>query len=415
MVVNLDRLFTKCAKSLKASEIRELLKVTQIPGVISLGGGLPNPKAFPVEAIHQCIENVFDNHIMNALQYGTTEGLSLLRDELAKRMKEKKKINCEPHEILITSGAQQALSFIAFTFLEPGDTYIASAPTYLGALQAFSAFGGNCESIPLTNDGLDIDSLQRNIKRLLNTGIVPKFIYTVPTYQNPAGVTMPLKRRKELLEVASEFDLLIVEDDPYSDLIFEGKPIPPIKSLDTKGRVIYISTFSKILAPGFRLGWVIASNDIINKFVLRKQSADLCTNVFSQYVAYEYIAGGYLNQQVEKIKKLYKHKRDVMLKALKEFFPKDVKWTVPTGGMFLWVTLPKKINTRNLFQKALTKKVAYVVGDAFYAEGREYDSMRLNFSYTDDDEIREGIKRLSEVIKEEMTEIEKLEPLPEVI
>jgi 2-aminoadipate transaminase len=224
---------------------------------------------------------------------------------------------------------------------------------------------------------------------------------------------MPLKRRKEILEVASEFDLLIVEDDPYGELVFEGKAVPPIKSLDKKGRVIYISTFSKILAPGFRMGWVIASNDIINKFVLRKQSADLCTNVFSQYVAYEYMAGGYLDKQVKEIKKLYKHKRDIMLSALDEFFPKGVKWTVPTGGMFLWVKLPKKINTRLLFQKALSKKVAYVVGDAFYAEGVEYDSMRLNFSYTDDFGIREGIIRLAEVIKEELAEIDRLEPMPE--
>jgi 2-aminoadipate transaminase len=402
MVVNLDRLFTNRAKSLKASEIRELLKITRIPGLISLAGGLPNPQAFPVEIIHECIEKVFKNHIEHALQYGTTEGLPLLRGVLAERMKEKKGINCEAHEILITNGAQQVLSLIGYTFLDPGDTYISTAPTYLGALQAFSAFEANCEPIPITSDGIDIDSLRRNIDRLLRTEVVPKFIYMVPTFQNPAGVTMSLKHRKELLDVASEYDLLIIEDDPYGELVFEGKPIPPIKSLDTKGRVIYLSTFSKILAPGFRLGWTIASEEIINKFTLRKQSADLCTNIFSQYVAYEYISGGYLDKQVEEIRSLYKHKRDIMLKALKKYFPKEAKWTVPTGGMFLWITLPKRVNTRTMFQKAVTKKVAYVVGDAFYPEGGHYNSMRLNFSYSADDAIAEGIRRLAEVIKEEL-------------
>jgi len=410
MVVNLDRLLTKRSKSLKASEIRELLKITRIPGLISLAGGLPNPQAFPVDVIHECIEKVFKNHIEHALQYGTTEGLPLLRGVLAERMKEKKGIDCEAHEILVTNGAQQVLSLIGYTFLDPGDTYISNAPTYLGALQAFSAFEANCEAIPMTDDGMDIDSLRRNIERLLRTEVIPKFIYTVPTFQNPAGVTMSLKHRKELLDIASEYDLLIIEDDPYGELIFEGKPVPPIKSLDTKGRVIYLSTFSKILAPGFRLGWAIASEEIINKFTLRKQSSDLCTNVFSQYVAFEYISGGYLDKQVEEIKNLYKGKRDIMLKAIKKYFPKEAKYTNPTGGMFLWVTLPKSVNTRIMFQKAVAKKVAYVVGDAFFPEGGHYNSMRLNFSYSADEAITEGIRRLGEVIKEELATTYEEEP-----
>ncbi|UCF07673.1 MAG: PLP-dependent aminotransferase family protein [Thermoplasmata archaeon] len=402
MVVNLDRLFTKRAKSLKASEIRELLKFSRMPGVISLGGGLPNPQAFPVEVIRECIGKVFSDNIESALQYGTTEGLPQLKAELVKRMKERKNIDCAPHEMLITNGAQQALSFCGYSFLEPGDTYIAGAPTYLGAIQAFHAFEANCEAIPGTEEGIDIESLRRNLKRLHRTGILPKFIYTVPTFQNPSGVTMSAEHRKELLEVASEYDFVIIEDDPYGELIYEGERVPPIKSFDTKGRVIYISTFSKILAPGFRLGWVIASEEIINRFSLRKQSSDLCTNIFSQYVAYEYIAGGYLDNQVKKIRELYKRKRDVMLSALEEYFPEGAKWTHPAGGMFLWVTLPKKVNTRLMFQKAVAKKIAYVVGDAFYADGRHYNSMRLNFSYSEDEVIREGIKRLAEVVKEEL-------------
>jgi len=402
MVVNYDRLFSARSKSLKSSEIRELLKLTQTPGFISLAGGLPNPQAFPVDIIHECIEKVFKTNIHNALQYGTTEGLPLLRNVLAQRMRDKKGIDCELHDILITSGAQQALSFVAFNLLDPGDTYITSAPTYLGALQAFHAYQGNCECIPMNDEGIDIESLRRNLKRLHRTGITPKFLYAVATFQNPSGESISLEHRKELIEIASEYDFLIIEDDPYSELVFEGEPIPSIKSLDTKGRVIYIGTFSKVLAPGFRLAWVIASEEIINKFALTKQSSDLCSNMFIQYVAYEYIKGGYLDTQIQHIKQLYRHKRDVMIKALEDYFPKGAKWTVPGGGMFLWVTLPKNVNTRLMFKRAVANKVAYVVGDAFYPDSSNYNSMRLNFSYAEDDVMREGIKRLADVIKEEM-------------
>ena len=402
MVVNIDRLFSKRATRLRASEIRELLKITQIPGMISFAGGLPNPLAFPVDIINECIEKIFHKDINSPLQYGTTEGLTQLRGVLAERMKKNNHINCELHDVLITSGAQQALSLIALCFLDPGDTYLTTTPAYLGAIQAFHAFEANCETIPMNDEGIDTDSLRRNLKRLNRTGVNPKFIYTVPTFQNPSGETMSLNHRKELLDVASEYDFLIIEDDPYSELIFEGEHIPPIKSFDTKGRVIYISTFSKILAPGFRLGWAIASKEILDKLILTKQAMDLCTNGFSQHIAFEYINGGYLDKHVEQIKKLYKRKRDIMLKALKEYLPSNVKWTVPMGGMFIWITLPKSIDTRLMFQKAIIKKVAYVIGEAFYPEGGNYNSMRLNFSYSEDNQIRDGIKRLAEVIQEEL-------------
>ncbi|MFE3845772.1 PLP-dependent aminotransferase family protein [Thermoplasmatota archaeon] len=402
MVVNIERLFSHRAKMLKASQIRELLKITQLPDMISFAGGLPSPLAFPIDIIHNCIDNVFKDGIYNALQYGTTEGLPQLRGVLAERMRKKQNINCQLHDILITSGAQQALFLSALCFLDPGDTYLSSVPTYLGAVQAFSAFESNCESIPMTEDDIDIDCLRRNLNRLHRTGINPKFLYTVSNFQNPSGETVSLKNRKELLDLASEYDFLIIEDDPYGELIFEGESIPTIKSFDKKGRVIYISTFSKILAPGFRLGWAIASKDILDRLILSKQAADLCTNIFGQYVAYEYIKGGYLDKQVEKIKKLYKTKRDIMIESLKKYFPKEAKWIIPEGGMFIWITLPKKINTNLLLQKAIAKKVAYVAGDAFYHDGGNYNSMRLNFSYSDNNQIAEGIKRLGNVIKEEL-------------
>jgi len=403
MVVNIERLFSKRATRLRSSEIRELLKLTQMPGMISFAGGLPNPEAFPIEIIHKCVDDTFKKNSKVALQYGTTEGVTKLRRVLAERMRETRDIDCELHDILITSGAQQALSLAALIFVDPGDTYLTSVPAYLGAVQAFHAYEANCESIPMDEEGIDTDSLRRNLERLRRTGIYPKFFYTVPTFQNPSGETMSLNHRKELLDIASEYDFIIIEDDPYGDLLFEGEKIPPIKSLDKRGRVVYLSTFSKILAPGFRLGWVVASKDILDKFVLAKQATDLCTNVFSQYVAYEYVNGGYLDEQVKKITSLYKHKRDVMINSLETYFPKEVKWTIPKGGMFIWISLPKMIDTRLMFQKALSKKVAYVVGEAFFPEGGNYHSMRLNFSYSDDKTIKEGIKRLSEVINEELS------------
>ncbi len=407
MVVNIDRLFSKRVSRFRSSEIRELLKLTQMPGMISFAGGLPNPKAFPVEIIHDCIDNIFKNNPTDALQYGTTEGLTQLRCVLAQRMKQVKNINCELHDIIITSGAQQALSMVALCFLDPGDTYLTSTPAYLGAVQAFQTYEAKCESIPMDSEGIDTQSLRRNIERLRRTGIYPKFLYCVPNFQNPSGETMSLSHRKELLEIASEYDFLIIEDDPYGELVFEGEPIPPIKSLDKKGRVIYTSTFSKILAPGFRLGWVITSKEILDKFIQAKQATDLCTNTFSQYIAYEYIHGGYLDTQIQQIKKIYKRNRDIMIESLLKEFPKEVNWTVPKGGMFIWITLPPTIDSRLMFQKALAKKVAYVVGEAFFPEGGNYNCMRLNFSYSDEKTIREGIKRLGDVIKEELNGFQK--------
>jgi len=402
MVVNIERLFSKRAGRMRSSEIRELLKVIKIPGMISFAGGLPNPNAFPVDIIKKCVNNILENYPEKALQYGTTEGSAQLRGELAKRMRNKNKINCELHNIMITSGAQQALALSAIAFLDPGDTYLTSVPAYLGAVQSFHAFEANCESLPMDDQGIDIDALRRNLERLRRTGINPKFLYTVPTFQNPSGETVSMSHRKELLQIASEYDFLIIEDDPYGELIFEGKPVPPIKSLDTKGRVVYISSFSKILAPGFRLGWVIASRQILEKLVLSKQATDLCTNVFSQYIAYEYIKGGYLDKHVETIRNMYKKHRDIMIDEIEKQFPPTVKWKVPKGGMFIWIELPKTIDTRIMFQKAISKKVAYVVGEAFFPEGGNYHSMRLNFSYTDEKFIREGIQRLADVIKEEL-------------
>ncbi|MDD5502823.1 MAG: PLP-dependent aminotransferase family protein [Candidatus Thermoplasmatota archaeon] len=401
MVENYSELFSERSKGLKASEIRELLKMGNIPGLISFGGGLPNPEAFPIEVIKKCIDNVFKGNIIGALQYGTTEGLPQLRKEIVARMG-KKGIQCTEDDMMITSGSQQALSFVGYTFLDCGDFYVAGVPSYLGAIQSFHAYRGKCAQVQVTDEGFNMDGLKSKLEELKALGIKPKFIYVVSSCHNPSGQTMSLAQRKEIIKVAEEYDTIIVEDDPYSEITFEGEPLPPIKSFDKGGRVIYLGTFSKVLAPGFRIGWIIAPKKILDRFVMLKQSTDLCTNVFAQHVAYEYLRGGYIDEQIKSIRKLYKRKRDIMVQEMQKNFPKGVTWTVPKGGMFLWVTLPEGTDTRRMFAHSIEKKVAYVIGDAFYPDGDDTRSMRINFTYSSDEEIIEGIKRLSEIIKDEM-------------
>ncbi len=402
MAIELDRFLAERARHLKASEIRELLKLTERPGMISLAGGLPNPAAFPVEIVKECIDKVFEKDIDKALQYGTTEGLTPLRATLAERMCEKYGFECDQNNVLVTSGAQQALFLTGLVFLDPGDVYMSIPPVYLGAIQAFHTVEGRFEAIPRIGMEVDLDGARKKLDRMKGEGRYPKFIYTVPTFQNPSGETMPLSERKELLDIAKEYDLIIIEDDPYGEIRFDGDHVPCIKALDDEDRVIFMSTFSKILAPGFRLGWVVAQRDTLRKYILAKQSVDLCTNVFSQFVANEYIAGGYLDRHITSIQVLYKKKRDVMVKALEDFMPEGITWNSPEGGMFFWLRLPECVNTRELFDKAIEKNVAYVVGDAFYPDNDNFCSMRLNYSYATDENIREGIKRLAEAIAEEM-------------
>lgn len=386
-------------KGMKASEIRELLKLTQDPKMISFGGGMPSPHSFPVKGIQKIADKILKKHGAQALQYGPTEGIKQLRESLINRMK-KKGIKCNEDEILITSGSQQALDLMPKIFLNPGDFVVVECPSYIGALIAFNAYQPKFISISMDDNGMDTYELEEKIKE--HKGKPIKFIYTVPTFQNPAGVTMSLERRKHLLEIARKYKILIFEDDAYSELRYSGKPIPSIKSLDKDGNVIYTSTFSKILSPGFRLGWVIADKDIIRKMVIAKQGTDLSSNIFVQYIADEYIRSGMIDKQIPKIKKMYKRKRDIMLRVLKKHFPKGCKWTKPAGGLFIWVTLPSHIYTKEMFKEAIKEKVAYVHGEAFCVEGKGHNEMRLNFSNTDNDKIEIGIKRLAKIIKEKM-------------
>lgn len=398
---------------LKASEIRELLKLTQQPDIISFAGGLPNPEVFPVAEIQECIDHVLSKHAHGALQYGPTEGHNKLRAKISERMQEKYKMNIDMHNVMITSGSQQALSILGMLFLNPHDKVIVSAPTYLGALQCFNAYQAAYEAIPLDNDGMRIDLLEEKLESMARVGDHPKLLYVIPTFQNPSGVTMVAERRKRLLDLAEAYDFIIVEDNPYGELRYSGDHMRTIKSYDDRGRVVYLGTFSKIFAPGLRLAWVVAPEAILQKMAIIKQSMDLCTNPFGQYVVFEFMYRGMLDKHIEVIKALYHHKRDLMMEAMDRHFPKEsVNWVRPDGGMFTWVTLPDHVDTRDMFPRAIAEKVAYVVGSAFYPLGGGHNTMRLNFSYSPDEDIKIGIERLGNVIR---TEIEKPALSPEVI
>ncbi len=396
-----DEDFSEIAKSIKASEIRELLKVVQNPEIISLAGGLPNPEAFPVEVIREIVDDLMEKEGPKVLQYGSTEGVNSFRDVIVERATHKFGFsNISRDNVLILAGSQQGLYLMAKIFIDKGDIVIVEAPTYVGVLTAFQSYFPTFVEIEMDKEGMNTHLLEAKLKELKKEGKKPKMIYTIPTFQNPAGVTMNLERRKHLLELAEEYDTLVLEDGPYEELRYSGTEMPRIKALDKNHRVVYLGTFSKILSPGIRIAFMIAHEDIIQKAVLAKQGIDLCTNTLSQHIAQEYVRRGYLDKQIPKIIKLYKEKRDTMLDSLEDYFPEGVDWTRPDGGMFLWVTLPEHIDTEKLFPKAIEHKVAYVVGSAFYPKRDHKNTMRLNFTYPSNEKIKEGVKRLAAVIRE---------------
>ncbi len=402
MGVNIDRLLSENAKGMKRSEIRELLKLTQQPDIISFAGGLPAPDTFPIEKIKEITMKVLDEVGKKALQYGPTEGIPDLVEELGKMMQDDgvPAEKTKKENILVTTASQQGLDLVGKVFLDRGDTIIIEDPSYVGALGAFRNYNANMVMVPLDENGIKTDVLEEKIKEVGKDKI--KFIYVIPDFQNPSGVTISYERRKELLEIASKYDLLIIEDSPYRMIRFRGDHIPSLYSMDTENRVVALFTFSKILVPGFRLGWAAGPAEIIDKMVVAKQAMDLCTPPFNQYITAYFLREGLLKDVVDETVKLYQKKNELMLKLLDEYMPKDkgVTWTKPDGGLFLWITLPEHVDTTEMFKKAIDKKVAYVVGSAFYPNGEKRNSMRLNFSYPSFEEIEEGVKRLAEVIKE---------------
>ena len=397
-----DDLVSDRARNIKASEIREILKLTKRPEIISFAGGLPNPLAFPKEAIDEINKDIMKDWGDVALQYGLTEGFQPLREELVKWMGNKN-VKCDIEGLFVTHGSQQTLDLLSKVFLNPDDVVVVGAPTYLGGASAFNSYQAHLESIPIDDKGIDMDMMEEKVKNLQRHGKDVKFLYMVPDFQNPSGVTMPRERRKRALEIATEYDVLIIEDNPYGELRYEGDHIDPILSWDTEGRVIYTSTFSKILCPGFRIAWAVGDPEIIHKLVHIKQGTDLCTNSYGQVVSYEYMHRGYIGPHIEKIKEIYGRKQKIMLDTMDEVFdPEVVEWTRPEGGMFTWATLPEYMSTRRMFKYAVDNNVAYVMGKAFYPTGGGDNCMRLNFTHPTDEKIVEGIHLLWDVIQSEL-------------
>ncbi len=401
MISNLNEIFSVNSKGMKRSAIRELLKLTQRPEVISFAGGLPAPESFPVEELKSIIQDMMDTEPALALQYGATEGDMMLRKMIAEKY-QKEGFDITLDNVIIVTASQQALDLVAKIFINRGDVIICGLPSYLGGLSAFNSYGAEMHGIPLDEEGMSAELLEKELEGLKQKNIQPKFIYTIPDFQNPAGITMSKKRRLEILALAKKYNVLILEDSPYRELRFEGEHVPTIFSLDNSGHVINLGTFSKIFAPGFRIGWVIAHIDIVDKIVVAKQATDLCTPPFTQRIAARYMEKGLIEKNIVAIVNSYREKRDGMLEALGKYMPKEVTWTKPEGGLFLFVTCPEYIDTNELFKKAIEKNVAFVSGTSFYCNGKGNNTIRLNFSYCSKETNIEGIKRLAEVIKAEI-------------
>lgn len=390
--------FAKRIEELKGSEIRELLKLTEKPEVISFAGGLPAPELFPVEEMKEISKIVLDESGTQALQYSTTEGFLPLREQIAKRMNSKNKTNVTKDDILITNGSQQGLDFAGKAFLDEGDIVLCESPSYLGAINAFKAYRPNFIEVPTDNNGMIMEELEN----ILSTTENIKMIYVIPDFQNPTGRTWPLERRKKFMEIINKYEIPVIEDNPYGELRFEGESLPSLKSMDKKGLVIFLGTFSKIFCPGYRIGWTCASQKILSKFIFIKQGADLQASTISQREVSKFIDLYDLDKHVEKIKEVYKRRRDLMLETMKLEFPEDIEYTCPEGGLFTWIELPSHLDSRVIMQDCLKNNVAYVPGGSFFPNGCKENCFRLNYSNMPDDRIVEGIKRLGEVLKQYM-------------
>jgi len=402
-MVDYDKFFSELARGLKASDIRELLKLVERGGVISLAGGLPDPRTFPKKEIARIASEVVESYGEKALQYSPTRGVSAFL-EAVRGFAERHDVAVRGDDgLMATVGSQQGLYLLGRALITPGDIVATEEPAYLGAIQAFRVAGARFLTVPIDEQGLRTDLLEERLRSLQpEERRRLKFLYTVATANNPSGTTLPNERRKHLLELAEQYDFLIVEDDPYRFIAFEETDAKPIKTLDAYGRTIYMSSFSKILAPGLRLGWIVAPEPIISKLELVKQAIDLHTPSLTQFIAAEAIRRGVVDRHIPFIKKLYKEKRDAMLEALEEYMPEGVRWTRPIGGFFVWMWMPEGVNSRQLLVKAIKRGVAFVPGDAFYPNGGGENTARLNFSYPSIEEIREAIRRLAEVLREEL-------------
>jgi 2-aminoadipate transaminase len=411
--------YARRTATMESSAIREILKVTQQPDIISFAGGLPAPELFPVERLEGACQKVLREQGQKALQYTITEGYPPLRQFIVEKMA-RYGIEASIDNVLITTGSQQGLDLIGKVFIDPGDLVLVEAPTYLGAIQAWRPYQPRFAQVPIDDEGMRVDLIEPILRQQR-----PKLTYVLPNFQNPAGTTLSRRRREMLVSLADSYSLPIIEDDPYGELRYSGDHIPPVMVLDVQrlramgkaalngylvGDVIYLGTFSKTLAPGLRLGWVVAPPDVTHKLVQAKQGADLHTSTFDQMVAYEVVKDGFLERHVLRIREVYRQRRDTMLAALAEFCPEGVTWTRPEGGLFLWVRLPEHVNAREVLDDALAEKVAFVPGSAFFADGSGQNTMRLNFSNTEPELLREGVRRLARAIAMRLETVKAVVP-----
>jgi 2-aminoadipate transaminase len=400
-------LFAARTKVMRSSAMRDLMALTERRDIISLAGGLPDTSSFPAESFAAIMSRVAVDSCARSLQYGPTEGLTVLKSCIAEVMVEEG-TQIDAEDVLVTTGGQQVIDLVCKTLIDPGDVIIAEAPTYPGAVPTFCSYQAEVIQIDGDDDGMRIDELELTLERLAREGRRPKFIYTVPTFQNPSGTTMSLPRRRRLVEVIRERELLVLEDNPYGLLRYEGDPLPTLYSLDGGDYVIYLGTFSKILSPGVRLGWSVGPRPVLEKMNVGKQAADLCSSSLTQLFVAAYFDSGRWQDYVHSLKEIYRRRRDVMLDSLAECLGRECSWTHPQGGLFIWATLPSYIDTTDLLARALDQHVAFVPGRAAFLDGRGASSMRLNFSGVGEADIREGVRRIGEVVREQIELYERL-------
>lgn len=394
-------LFAQRTGVMRSSAMRDLMAITERPEVISLAGGLPDTSTFPPESYAALMSAVAERSCARALQYGPTEGLAAVR-ECVRAVMGAEGAEVDPEDVLVTTGGQQVIDLVCKTLIDPGDVIVAEGPTYPGAVPAFSSYQADVVQIAMDENGMDIAALESALDDLERSGRRPKFIYTVPTFQNPAGVTLSLPRRERLVSIARERELLVLEDNPYGLLRYEGDELPTLHALDGGEMVIYLGTFSKILSPGLRLGWTVAPGPVLEKMNLGKQAADLCSSSMTQHFVAAYFESGGWEAYVASLREIYRERRDVLLDAMAEHLPREASWTRPEGGLFVWATLPDYIDTTDLLARALSENVAFVPGRAAYLDGRGGSSMRLNFSGVGADDLREGVRRIGAVVAEQV-------------
>ena len=396
MIKDFDSKISEKMKGVKASAIREIFKVAGKPDVISFAGGLPAPESFPVDAIKNICADILDTDPVTALQYGISEGYMPLREAIWERLTTKFDIKRDGNELMVVSGSQQGMDLTAKVLLNEGDGVICEEPSFIGSLNTFRTYNAKLYGVPMDENGMKMDVLEKTLAENKNI----KLIYTIPTFQNPSGITTTLERRKQMLEIAKKYDVIILEDNPYGELRFKGEDMPTLKALDTDGRVIYVGSFSKVFSPGLRLAYVVANQGIFDKLVVGKQATDVHTNVFSQMIAYKYLTEYNIDESIAKSRDIYNHRCSFMLKCMDECFPKCVSYTRPSGGIFIWVTLPEGTDTLKLMAEAIEKKVAFVPGNTFMTDiDAPSNSFRLNYSTMPDEKIEKGIKILGDLLK----------------